>query len=137
MKYNKSPMRNDKGWYELLMQFKNIAEKLNVKKKGLACPSYQLDQLLNESFTIFQKLDPYHLNLAYHPMQISVTLLYLWCGDPSKNPSFDKLNEIHKFISKSLPNRVIRWFLSRFSQIFDKFSLILLDIYINYYLISS
>lgn len=115
-KYSSYPSKTDNGYYERLIKIRFVIETLDVKKTGLAFPCHKLNNLIAKSLGIFNKLDPDHSNPAFHPKNSVVALIHTW-DDDLYHPTFEKISEIQKSISKSLFGRFYAWIYSTNSTV--------------------
>lgn len=107
-RYTDFPSRSDSGYYEMLIKIRSVVEQIDVEKTGLAFSCYQLNDLINRSLSVFKQLDPEHENPAFHISQSVATLIHTWDNDVY-NPTFEKISEIQKQLSKSFFGRLRAW----------------------------
>lgn len=101
----KSPARSEQRYYEYLMQAKILIEDLNIDRMALLFSPYELKDLISQSLTIFNTLDPGHQNPAFHVTQTAVRIAMIWNGSKPISRDFEPIEKIQQFIGRTFLGR--------------------------------
>ena len=104
-----NPTRNPEKDLPRLKEIKKIMENLCVAKEGLTFPSYDLNALLDQSFSLFPRLRMKDGNAANQPHFIASELNVLWGMELVRPFHFSKLAKIQKFLHQSFLGRFGSW----------------------------